>query len=282
MSVVCMLTVSLSAINRDIFETLATQKTHPFSYDLGMKIISGKKAEADITICCHGYGGDNRIIDALHSHNVTSDYLVGFNFPDYNLRSHNYTQSSFGTIAEILPLLYVIKRWTIDAKTDVINLYGFSAGGGAVINALAVLNTTTYDADLATIGITQDHKRQMLNAIQNGRIVLDCPLKSMDEIIALRGTTPELALLAENYARNNMRPIDVVSLLEGLTLRIFLYFETPDEIIGNRDDALFSERLRVANKGFTCVIFGSEGGHNSSHKSLWELYKSIEIEENEK
>ena len=36
---------------------------NPFSYDIGLKVISSKTKSAQMTICCHGYGHNNKIVD---------------------------------------------------------------------------------------------------------------------------------------------------------------------------------------------------------------------------
>jgi hypothetical protein len=80
-------------------------------------------------------------------------------------------------------------------------------------------------------------------------------------------------LFSQKYSKNNLRPIDSLEKLEGLPLRVLIYFENPDDILYNTDDALFIERLKKANhKGVTRVISGSNGGHNSWHKELWSAY----------
>lgn len=250
--------------------------THPFSYDLGIKVLPSSHAKAQVTICAHGYGHSNKIANAMRSFGVFSDHLIGFNFPDYGITAQtDHAKSSFGTINEILPLLYIIKRCVIDLQISVINLYGFSAGGGAIVNALAALNQTRFDAQLKEIGISIDEKKQILKALQDGLVILNCPLKSMEEIVAFRGTSSVFNFVVANYAKNNMRPIDAIHELEGLALNILLHFQNPDEILSNRDDALFIERLRAVNKGNTTVIIGSEGGHNVFHASLWKQYKKL-------
>src|SRR5579872_4379904 len=124
---------------------------NPFTYDLGVKIIPSKKDTAGVMICCHGYGHSNDLVNALRTYPI-SDHLVGFNFPDYGITDAiDHTKSKFGTIDELLPLLYMLKRCVIDLKLSAIKLYGFSAGGGAVVNALAVLNESTYDKQLQSI-----------------------------------------------------------------------------------------------------------------------------------
>lgn len=137
--------------------------------------------------------------------------LVSFNFPEYDIkeeREYDYRQATFGTIAELLPALYVLKQIVIDQGIASIDLYGFSAGGGALINVIGVLNTSTYDTELKKIGIHTLEKEKLLSAIQKGIIVLDTPLKSIEEIIDHRGSTPEFEYLAKNYRDNNLRPID--------------------------------------------------------------------------
>ena len=46
-----------------------------------------------------------------------------------------------------------------------------------------------------------------LTAIQKGLVVLDVPLKSIEEIIDLRRSSDELEILAKNYRKNRLRLI---------------------------------------------------------------------------
>ena len=106
--------------------TTHLQKSHPFSYDLGIKI-HPQTQDAGVMICVHGYGSSNRVADVIHSFKNVPDHIVGLNLPDYNLVPGNYDphKSSFGTINEILPVLYTIKRCVVDGGMRSINLYGF-------------------------------------------------------------------------------------------------------------------------------------------------------------
>lgn len=269
--------IMVSTISGTELKKTINSSPHPFSYDLGVRIIPAKNECAAVTICCHGYGHSNAIIDVVHSFGVIPDHLVSFNFPDYNCIAKRYDpkKSSFGSIDELLPLLYILKKCVIDAGQELVNLYGFSAGGGAVVNALAVLNQNTYDDHLKKIGIAHDAKKKIIDAVQRGLVILDCPLKSIDEIIALRGADSEFTILGQRFTQNNMRPIDSLEKLRGMNLTVLLHFQTPDEILGNRDDKLFADRLVAANAGKTNVIYGSDGGHNRYHKSLWQEYKKL-------
>ena len=267
----------MHGITAEKLNTLFHSSKPPFTYNLGIKVLPGKHMQAPVMICCHGYGADNLIGDAVYSTGMVADHIVAFNFPDFNCVAKQYDpkKSTFGSINELLPLFYVIKKCVIDGQQEKINLYGFSAGGATIINMLSTLNQTKYDQQLKDIGISLDDKQKIRIAIEKGLIILECPMKSIEEIMDMRGKSEEFTILAKRYVANNMRPIDAVNNLKGLTLHILLYFENPDDILGNRDDALFIERLRAANKGKTEVMSGSYGGHNSYHKSLWNLYKKI-------
>ena len=266
----------LGMIEPPAIQTTLQAIENPFSYDLGFTFIPSKNPHADIMICCHGFGSSNRIAKIIHSFDVVSDHIIGFNFPDHNLavRPFDPRKSAFGSIDELLPLLYIMKK-CIDAQMNAINLYGFSAGGGAVINALAVLNQNTYDQQLQKLGIGSDDKKKILAAIQKGWIILDCPLKSYEEFMAFQGKSPDLEILAEQYRKNNMRPIDTLTVLAGLAFNIILHFQLPDDVIGNRDDDLYIEQLCAVNKGITEVIVNFDGGHNACHESLWDHYKMV-------
>lgn len=249
---------------------------NPFSYDLGLRVIKDKKNPNQVTICCHGYGHNNEIVDVVDSFDVIKGNLIGFNFPDYNIiDTDDHRTSSFGSIDEILPLLYIIHHYVCTLELPSINLYGFSAGGGAIVNTLAVLNNNLYRQELASIGISKKDTQQMLHALERGHIILECPLKSVEEIIALHGRSANFEIMRKRYEKNSMNPIDTVKLLAGLHLNIFVHFQNPDEILSNRDDQLFIERLKQANNGTTHVIIGSEGGHNAYHTSLWNCYKKL-------
>lgn len=247
---------------------------HPaLSYDLNLCTIPGNSSRTMILF--HGYGANYKIAEYLKQLDCIDATLVSFNFPDHDLQERNYDphKATFGTINEILPALYVLKKYVIDQHKESIDLYGFSAGGGVVINLIAILNSSRYDSELKQIGITDKEKNQLLKAIQNGIVILDVPLKSIEEIISLRGPSVEFEILARNYRNNHLRPIDSLENLQGLSLDIILHFQEDDEILSNRDDAIYIERLKKANKlGNTSVIIGNDGGHLAPHWPLWKFY----------
>lgn len=240
---------------------------HPFDYDLHLTVFPGKGERT--MVCFHGYGCNYEIASLLRP--LTDATLVSFNFPDHDLDGGK-EGLYFGTLDELLPALYVLKEVVLNRGLDSVDLYGFSAGGGALINALGILNSSIYDAELAKIGIGAGEKEELLLAIQKGRVILDVPLKSIEEIVDFRGTSEEFELLGKNYREGGFRPIDALERLRGLSLKIILHFQKGDEILSNRDDGLFIERLKAVQPE-TVVVIGDDGGHNAYHRSLWDALK---------
>lgn len=229
-------------------------------------------------ICCHGYAGDARIADFLKSHHAADHHLIGFNFPDAgeSALTKDYDQTSFGTIQELLPLFYLLKTAVINGEMSSIHLYGYSMGGAVVVNSLAILQNGNFDQELNAIGIRKNERDKILNALQKGSVILDCPLKSFEEIIAIRGLSPELKIAQSRYAKNQMCPIESLDRLKSLQMNVILYFHQPDEILSNRDDQIYIKRLKKANEeGRTQIVIGTdESGHNGFHSELWKTYSS--------
>lgn len=249
---------------------LFISQTFAFEHDLHLTLTPGKSQE--IMITAHGMGDNYRIAERVPSDKT----LVSFNFPDHDLykRGLTFSQTTLGTPQEILPLLYVIKKCVLEDGCEKIDLYGFSAGGGAIINSLVALHTTIHDEKLLEIGISKEHKIQMLSAIEKGLIILDTPLKSMDEIYAFK-QTPDILAACQRYRDNHMTPIEALQLLDGLKLNIVVHFQLPDEVLSNSDDQLFFSRLKAVNpNGDNTLIIGTDQGHRTPHPTLWSRINS--------
>lgn len=246
----------------------------PFNYDLNLSSSPGTNGR--VMICFHGYGDNSDIAFYLRNLKCIDSTLISFNFPEYDInkgRKYDPKSATFGSIDELLPAFYTMKLAVLDEGLESIDLYGFSAGGGALINVIAILNTSNYDLELKKIGIKKAEKKKLLSAIQKGIVVLDAPFKSIEEIIDLRGSTAEFKILAKKYRTNDLRPIDSLKRLKGLSLNILLYFQEKDEVLSNRDDNLYIERLKKHQVGGKLtVIKGSDGKHTSPHLLLWQAY----------
>lgn len=243
--------------------------SHPFNHDL--HLTSASSSSSRVMIVAHGMGGNYTLAKSVKAEKT----LVSFNFPDhdYGRRKIAAEALTFGTIDEVLPLIFVIKQCVIEEGRQEVDLYGFSAGGGAIVNAIGALNTKRFDSSLENLGIGQKEKCKMLEAIQRGVIILDVPLKSVKEIIDLRGPSKELELISNRYQVNDLEPIESLKYLQGLSLHFIVHFQNPDEMLSNRDDDLFFTRLKKVNaNGTTQLVVGSDGGHNTIHHSLWDFY----------
>ncbi|MCE5317721.1 MAG: hypothetical protein LLG04_10265 [Parachlamydia sp.] len=250
-----------------------TLDTVQFPYDLKVKLLKGKSEEQNVLLLLHGMGSDNRLGEILQSYGDIPDHLVSFNFPHAGLQAvYDPTRSSFGTIQEILPVLYLLKKLVVEGGLPSSSLYGFSAGGGALINTISVLNMNRYDQNLQDMGISRNDKQTILKALQQGTLLLDAPLKSMREILQTRGHSPWLDRVGSRYNQNGFEPIDALQNWSGLSFHVLVYFEVPDEVLSNRDDALFIDRLKRYNAGKVQALSGRNGGHATYHKELWKAY----------
>jgi len=248
-------------------------REHPFLYDLHITKIERDPSHA--MICFHGLGGDYQIINHVYTYAKTNATLVSFNFPDHSIRVGFFDPAAthFGTKDELLPALYTLRRLVIEEKFSKISLYGFSAGGGAAINVLTILYDEFYADYLADIGISKKERKKILTALERGEILLDTPLKSLREVLDFHQGVEGLPLVAARYAANHLEPIDNIEKLQGISLHFIVNFQVPDEILSNRDDALYLSRLKTLEPKchITYVIEGE--GHGLPHPSLWHCYE---------
>ncbi|MBJ7449627.1 MAG: hypothetical protein JHC93_04630 [Parachlamydiales bacterium] len=237
------------------------------------------KGECPPIICFHGYGGSKELAAKLKNGLNLPNRFVGFDFPDAGLMEGGKEahEMAFGSFNELVPPLQILKQIIQEERCQEVVLYGRSAGGGALINTIAVLNNKMHTDKLLNIGIDEETVKSILEVIQNGSILLDCPLKTIEEIIDLRGPNKELLFLNHRYKLNEMLPLDQIKYLVGLKLNIILHFLDPDDVIYNRDDTIFYERLKTANsKGETHLVVGNEGLHGDIiHQQLWDKFKIL-------
>ncbi len=251
---------SLQAIEFEKLKELALGEAH---------LIQGASTQEDVIICCHGYGGDWKLAHTLSK--VVPYHVIGFNFPDYGDKIAEKAPDSlcFGTLRELHPLINLMQK-CVEKGCERIHLYGFSAGGGAVVNALAVLNTDRFPP------LTKEQRQNILTAVEKGTILLDCPLKSLEEIAEIRKENPEIHLLHQRYVCNQLVPIDSLACLSPLKLTVLIHFQKPDATLSNRDDTLYVDRLTTSNSaGRTLYIAGEEGAHRPCLPSFAEGIKRL-------
>ena len=273
-----LITNVLFAVEINQLREVLNKPPMPFNYDIHIHVLQGDSPNENVTVCCHGFGGNYSIDEIIKSYHATPDHLVGFNFPDYELYQKGLDPSKIclGDIQELLPIAFILKRIIVDARADRVSLYGFSCGGGAVVNFIGILNTNQFDQELLSIGVDSFSKEKILTALQKGAILLDSPLKSFEEIMEVSGYDKTTQIIASRYKNNEMRPIDSLAKWKGLKMNVILFFQNPDRAVFNRDDNLFVQRLKQYNSGQNTIIIKNEGGHLEFHYSLWKAYVELE------
>ena len=108
---------------------------------LDIKIFPSHQPDAPVTVCFHGWGGNYQIAEMLRYIPAIKDHLISFNLPfACSLDGQDPLLSpSLGTIQEIIPILHVLHDCMEQRKLTSLNLYGFSAGGGTIVDLIAVL-----------------------------------------------------------------------------------------------------------------------------------------------
>lgn len=245
-----------------------------FKYNLHLEYFPG--ASERTIVAFHGMGGNYKIGEMLKHELGANESIISFNFPDHDMMDI-HRKLSYGTIDEILPAIYVLKKAIVDEKREEIDLYGFSAGGGAVINVLATLNSSDHDRELEKIGVTLSDKQKIVDALQKGTILLDAPLKSVQEVIDVQGRHPFIIYVANQYKRNGMDPIEAMTKLQGLHLKFLVYFEEGDTILSNRMDMYYIQKLKdILGRENVTPLIGYTGSHKPPHPTLFEYYQKNE------
>jgi hypothetical protein len=112
-----------------------------------------------VMVCFHGMGGDKSLVDVLKTYPGIDKPLVSFDMCGFYSRQ------------DLDPAIQTLKECV--KRYDAIDLYGFSAGGGAILRTLAYLR--------------EEGETDLLRAIEKGRIILECPTKPIGEISKLQG-----------------------------------------------------------------------------------------------
>lgn len=228
------------------------------------------------TLFLHGWGDTKNSAKLLKAYcDVLPGDIITFNFRDRGILFPKLKYSSLGQLPDVLQALYVLK-WTKDTlNLDAIDLFGYSRGGATTINMIAVLNEKTgiYDADLARIGINAEERAELLNVIQNGSIVLNCPLTDLNTTarFRLKDYAPQaLRALAtvSKYKLDGLQALDAAKNLTGLKLNILIHYQHNDCVVSNENEAEFYKRLARHNPETTFVVLGNDGGHLHTHHAL--------------
>lgn len=256
--------------------TTALEKENPFGHDLSVQCLSG--TNQIVLLCSHEFGGSSQsVMNRVRAN--TPDTVISFNYIDHDF-SHETgddTKTVIATPLEVMPLLYMLKKCVVDNNISPISLYGYALGAANIIYAIERLTTENQDDLLRKYNINESDKRSILRAVRGGKILLDVPFKTLDEVITLRGLNETTLMYQDRAAKSGiLSPLETLGKLRDLNMTFLLLFTTNDQEFSNRYDSDFAKNLLDANaNGINIVITGDNGGHSDTHTMLWKIYSSF-------
>jgi hypothetical protein len=136
----------------------------------------------ELTIVCHGFGGDSTLADMLHSDGDLTGDLLTYEMVDSAKFGTPLSKANFGQaddakgLAAIL--LYAHNQYPHYTS---FSAYGLSRGGATVIITLPKL--IRYSPDLQSVGITEAVATLIVDKLKRGTIILDRPLHSVSSVV---------------------------------------------------------------------------------------------------
>lgn len=238
------------------------------------------------TLYAHGWGDSQRSIDYFQRNaDFLPDAVVGFDFIDANFGPFlpSYKKSCFCQAQDIASLTLVLAALD-DCGVEVIHLFGHCRGAGTIITTLARLaRYPIYRRFFQKLGISRAQAKQILHKIEQGVVILNCPLIDMHTIIDDKLGRLELkwagALVGgcilpviTRYKPSGDSPLKAVRHLKRLNLTICIYTEQQDMVVGNQAEAALYAALYGPDTYF-CI--GNHGGHFHLSPELGEISKAL-------
>lgn len=224
-----------------------------------------------------------RSSDLLRRYNVLPGDVITFNFPDAGWRlPFPFYYSSFGQLSDVLPALYTLAYAYDYFDVNAIDIFGYSRGGAVAINMIAVLNDTqgTYDHVLAYIGIDTEKRKKLLELIEKGSLVLNCPLADTNATLKMYSSmVRKFFSRVTQYKVDGLQALQSVQLLQGLSLKVLLHFQYHDRRVFNIKDAELYGAFKQQNPQTTFLVLGNDGGHIHTQvtlsKAIHMFYKQV-------
>ncbi len=252
-----------------------------FGYELDIEYLQEPNPEIHCTpnrptLYFHGWGSTKNSGKVLKKYlDVLPGDVITFNFPDAHGFISRFLRTSFGQLPEVLAGLYVLKYAKDTLNLEAIDLFGISRGGAVVVNLIAVLNDKTgkYDDDLLRIGINAQERKELLQIIQNGCIVLNCSLIDMNVTLKYRfpraaSFITKIGTYVTQYNPDGLQALDSANNLDNLRLNILIHFQHNDRTVSNHYEAEFYQRMAKHRPKTTYLVLGNDGGHVHSHTAL--------------
>ena len=262
------------------FEEINKQR-RLFGYDLGIEYQYGcghryHKTQHRAILYLHPWGifgiPHKGSADLLRYYHVLPGDVIVFNFPDGGWRNKfPLSYSSFGQLSDILPAIYVLYYAYENFGLEAVDLFGYSRGGAVAINMIAVLydKTGQYDNQLAYIGIDVNKRMKLLEIIQRGSVVLNCPLADTNATFNMYSTRiKDFLYRITQYQTDGLQAIESAQLLKGLKLNVLIHYQYNDRRVFNIKDAEFYVIFKQLNPETTYLVLGNDGGHVHTQRAL--------------
>lgn len=182
------ITASFFLLNTYAIQAMDSQaiKLQGIDWDICPRLIKGPdRNTAELTIVCHGFGGDSTLADMLHSDgNLTGDLLT-YEMVDSAQFGTPLSKANFGQTHDFkgfaATLLYAHNQYP---QYEIFSAYGLSRGGATVIITLPkLIQYAKNDADLQSLGITETMAAILVAKLKKGTIILDRPLHSINSVV---------------------------------------------------------------------------------------------------
>jgi|GEM_PF-2436506 len=241
---------------------------------------------AGATVYAHGWGDSQRSVDYFHRNaNFLPDLVVGFDFVDANFGAFlpSYKTSNFCQAKDIATLTLVLAMLD-QCGAPHIDMCGHSRGAGTILTTLARLyRYGRYRHFFSKLGISKQQALRIIEKVQLGTIVLNCPLIDMDTIIKdklgwlkLDWTSPLirgcLLPIITKYKPFGDSPLKAAKHISKLGLTTLIYVEQQDMIVGNKTDAALYKMLEGPHTYF-CI--GNDMGHIHTSKKLDTIVQAL-------
>ncbi len=238
------------------------------------------------TVYAHGWGDSQLSIDYFQRNaDFLPDTIVGFDFIDANFGAFlpSYKKSNFCQSQDIAVLASVLAVLD-NCGIDVIHLFGHCRGAGTIITTIARLaRYPLHKRFFKKLGISRDQARRIVGKIEQGIIILNCPLIDMQTIITdklgwfeLDWATPFIRgwvlPIITRYKPCGDSPLKASRHLRKLHLTICLYTEQQDMIVGNRAEA---DLYTVLYGPHTYFCIGNTSGHIHFSAELASIRKAL-------
>lgn len=260
---------------------LVEEQRRLFGYNLGIEYQYGcdrhyAKTPRRAILYLHPWGligvPHKRSADLLKFYNVLPGDVIVFNFPDGGWRApFPFVHTSFGQLSDVLPAIYTLAYAYDRYKLEAVDLFGYSRGGAVAINMIAVLNDKKgrYDKNLEYIGIDTEKRKQLLQLIQRGSLVLNCPLVDANATFSMYSDLIRTFFFRfTRYDAQGLQALQSTNELHDVPLKTLLHFQFNDQRVFNIKDIELYRIFKTHNPETTYLVLGNDGGHSHTQGAL--------------